>query len=176
MEPEDLLDAPGSDRPGAAGRVVCPQCVAHYPPDTLVCVRCGIHLHTGERLPADAGAEGNAEEEKPSLGEWAAALVPGLFRLRTLAVSVVALALAIGCFGVCLLFLGMGVILTAVAAGAVGVVLYAQAVAWILTGELALLVDALAEFDGVRWNAFLLALAIPFTLILAVMFLGRPAA
>lgn len=160
----------------ASGPLLCPGCGESYGGDSAICVRCGIDLRSGEVLARDAGP-GQEAEERPPWWAWFPALCPGFFQVKTLVVSLLALVLGAVCVGLCLLFLAMGVMFTAVSAGAVGVILYAQAVAMILTGEIALLNDALAEFDGSRWTAFFFALAIPFTVVIAFLFLhgGPPA-
>lgn len=166
---EPLLPDPPAP---ASGSLLCPSCGTSWPPDTLLCVRCGVNLHTGERVGGPPPDKPPEEEMPPDT--WAD-VVPGLFTPRVLVISVVVLAMSLACFGLCILLLLAGVLMTAATAGAVGLILYAQAVAWILTGELQLLVNALADFDGRRWNAFFIALAVPLTLAFVAIGL-RPTA
>jgi len=163
---------PANDAGGT--RLHCPQCGTSWPAGTVLCVRCGMNLLTGERT-APPPAPAALEEEPETRLERFAGRFPGLFRAKTLVLSLIVLAMAAGCFVLCVVLLSMGVVMTAATAGGVGLILYAQAVAWILTGEIQLLVEAMTEFDGPRWNAFILALIIPLTLVLVFMGL-RPKA
>ncbi|KAF0241040.1 MAG: hypothetical protein FD180_4650 [Planctomycetota bacterium] len=163
---KDRLLPPAGEAPGA--RLHCPQCGASWPAGTVLCVRCGMNLLTGERT-APPPASPTLEEEPETRLERFAGRFPGLFRPKTLVLSLIVLAMAACCFVLCIVLLSMGVVMTAATAGGVGLILYAQAVAWILTGEIQLLVEAMTEFDGPRWNAFILALIIPLTLALVFM-------
>ncbi len=179
---EDPMDsAPGDPRVFPAGDPVgpaqgagpafCPGCGQAYPGDALLCIRCGIDLHTGEQIARPAAPEGDAEEARAPWWAWFPAVCPGFFRAKTLVFAIFVLALAAGCLAMGLVFLVMGVFFTAVTAGALGVILYAQAVACILTGDIQLIHDALVDFDGTRWTAFFFALAVPFTVVLAFLML-----
>ncbi|MEK7467974.1 MAG: hypothetical protein AAB074_11210 [Planctomycetota bacterium] len=178
VEPAPLL--PPAENAGsvggraAAGPVLCPNCAVNWPADTVLCVRCGLNLQTGENVAPPTPAAAEAEQEPETRLERFAARFPGLFRPKTLVASLIVLALAGGCFVLCVILMSMGVVMTAATAGGVGLILYAQAVAWVLTGEIQLLVEAMTEFDGPRWNAFFLALAIPLTLAFAFMGLRGP--
>ncbi len=152
-----------------AGPVLCPKCGLNWPAGTVLCVQCGLNLQTGESIAPPAAAPVEAEPEPETRMERFAATVPGLFRTKTLVLALIVFVMAAACFVLCIVLLSMGVVMTAATAGGVGLILYAQAVAWILTGEIQLLVEAMSEFDGPRWNAFFLALAVPLTLTFVFM-------
>jgi hypothetical protein len=150
--------------PSATGQpLLCPACNVTWPPETVICVKCGLNLRTGARVWAPPP---EPEVEPESAVERFATTFPGLFRPRTLIASIVAAGLAIVCEVLCVIMLTWGVFISAVSVGALGLVLYAQAVAWILAGELQLLLNAMVEFDGRRWNAFFIAVVAPVVLVL----------
>ncbi len=143
----------------------CWRCGTEYGPDTVICVRCGIDLLTGEEIHADAD-----EQERPAapmrallfVGE----LVPGLFRPALLIVSLLTACVGLAVMRFALLFLEWGAVLAVCAIGAGGLIIYAQAIALILNGSFCLLHDALAELDGKRWMLFFLLLSVPFVILL----------
>ena len=139
------------------GNRPCPSCGKRLVPNAVICVHCGHHLRRGGRVQS-ATATGHAASRSrlPSpfatfIGEW----LPGLVRLRVLLWALALAAPAIGLiWGTFVWFLTFQAPAACVLAAAIGLIIYAQAIAWILDGELSLLQDALASFDGVRWVLF----------------------
>jgi len=146
----------------------CWRCGTEYAADTVICVRCGIDLRTGETVGTDADEEEKAPAPMRALlfiGE----LVPGLFRPVLLIVALLTAGVGLGVMWFSLLFLSWGGVLTACAVGAGGLIIYAQAVALVLNGSFCLLHEALAELDGRRWLLFFLLLSVPFVILFTVI-------
>jgi hypothetical protein len=148
------------------------------PRDGVVCVNCGFNAATGERVSTSTES-GEREDERPAAPLRAflfvANLLPGLFRIKVLILSVVVGVAGWGVLGLALFFMQLGTWISAFAIGAVGVIIYAQAIAWLVDGELSLLSNALTEFDGIRWAIFFTLLAAPlvaFFLLLRALLQG----
>lgn len=132
----------------------CWKCHTDYPAETVVCVRCGVNLVTGEDLasksePEDPGPQGFVEH--------IADLAPGLLRPI---VWIPSLLLAAGGWGVIAvggMLIQSGVILSGVPVAALGLIMYAQAVVWMITGQFWLMHTALVEFHGRHWTIFAVA-------------------
>jgi hypothetical protein len=154
----------------------CWKCRADYPPETVVCVRCGINLATGEEIPKQ-------EPEEPPLTPWekvvatVADLTPGLLRPI---VWIPSLLLAAGGWGVIIMggmLIQAGVILSGVPVAALGLIMYAQAAVWMIMGQFWLMHTALVEFQGRHWTIFAVAVfgpGIAFILVLKFLAGGHP--
>jgi len=166
---------------GACGAVVtmpsaaeparqCPSCGGYLAQGMVVCLNCGLNLDTGKRVATTTERAEDAEEPPAPPTRaflFVANLMPGLFRIKVLLLAVVMALAAFGVLGLGLFFMMLGVWLSAFAIAAGGVVIYGQAVAWLLDGELTLLSNALADFDGPKWWIFFGLLSVP----LVVLFL-----
>ena len=146
----------------------CWRCRTHYPADTLVCVRCGVNLLTGEDI-----AKPDESAEVPLTGAaklhaLAADLMPGLLRPRIWAPVIALFAVAVGVALLGWNFM-MGAPLSAISIMAVGFILYAQAVVWLMTGQFWLLHAALAEFQSRHWPIFLLLTFGPGVILLTLV-------
>lgn len=152
----------------------CWKCRTNYPHETVICVRCGVNLETGEDL---APKEESEDPGPQGIVEHIGDLAPGLLKPI---VWIPALLLALGGWGVIGLggmLIQSGVVLSGFPVSAFGLILYAQAVVWMITGQFWLLHAALVEFQGRHWTIFVLAVFGPgIALILALKLLAGHAA
>lgn len=152
---------------------LCWKCGSVYGPETVICVKCGLNLETGEEFETHAEDEEPEAAESPpaasgvysSLADW----VPGLFRPGVILGSLFVAALGVAVMGYALVLLGMGVLFAAVGVGAGGLLLCAHAVVWILVGRVALLHDALVDLQGGQWMVFVVLTILPVVVGLAVL-------
>ncbi len=138
----------------------CPKCGTDYPSETVICVKCGVDLRTGEALETEADPVRGPSPGMQAL-QFVGDLVPGLFRPALLIT-----ALLIGCVGLGILWFGwvlfgFGAIFGAVAIMAAGLVTYAQGIAWVLYGRFSFLPECLAEFNSNQWLLFVVVLFAP---------------
>jgi hypothetical protein len=148
---------------------LCWKCGSVYDPETVICVKCGLNLETGEQF------ETHAEDDEPEppaapgfysfLDDWA----PGLVRPGIILGSLFMTGLGVAVMGYALVILGMGGLIAAVAIGAAGLVLCAHAVAWILVGRFALLNDALVDLRGNQWMVFSVLTLLPVVVGMALL-------
>ena len=149
----------------------CPHCGTVYPPDTVICVKCGIDLRTGDELQTEA-----EPEPRPSaimtvllfLGN----LAPGVVRPMLLITSLLVAVIGLGIMVLGMHIFAMGAVFAAVAILASGLVVYAQAVAWVLFGNFAMLPECLAELDGNQWFVFFIIVLAPIAAFLIALHLA----
>ncbi|MCY3024687.1 MAG: hypothetical protein NTW87_37420 [Planctomycetota bacterium] len=147
----------------------CWKCNASYPADTVICVRCGVNLVTGEQTGGGASADGDAAPTRfGRLLNWLADTLPGLFRLRIVVAAVVVSLAAAFVFWLSLVLL-LAAPVSAFPIGAFGLIMYGQALAWLLSGEFTLIHVAMSEFRGKDWSNFVLLLFLPIVLGFAWM-------
>ena len=141
----------------------CPGCRRTFDRDVLVCTRCGIDLATGRRIVREASSDDEVVPSEEPIPWYALpiAAFPGLLVVRTLVLSIVLFALAVGAFGAFFFFLALGILFTAVAAGAIALILYGQALGWMMTGETSMLHEILTDFNGTQWTIWLACLLAP---------------
>lgn len=132
----------------------CFKCQTYYPPETRICVRCGINLLTGQALDSNVPAAGKEEEEPPAgVAGFLAETLPGVFRTGVLlpALGLMAVGVAVIFFSLYLIgILGMGSVMI----GGAGLVIYAQALTWLIMGEMRILHTSMTEFRGKDWSTF----------------------
>jgi hypothetical protein len=152
-----------------ADKRLCWKCGSIYGPETVVCVKCGLNLETGEEFETHSE---NDEPEPPAafgvcsfLADW----VPGLLRPGVVLGALFVAVLGVAVMGYALVLLGMGALIVAVAVGAGGLLLCAHAVAWILVGRFALLNDALVDLQGNQWMVFVVFTLLPVVVGIAVI-------
>jgi hypothetical protein len=143
----------------------CPHCGTAYPSDTVICVKCGVDMRSGEELHTEADPV-----PRPPLAArvllFFANLVPGFFRLKILIVALLACAIGVGVVLLGMHIFLMGAVFGGVAIMAAGLVVHAQAVGWILFGTFALLPECLAELDSNQWLVFILLVFGPIAVFL----------
>jgi len=109
----------------------------------------------------------DAEDEEPLspllrcvvfVGEY----LPGLFRPKTLVLSILCAAVGFAIMGLAMVIALLGGILSAFVIGGFGLICYGQALAMLLHGEAVLLSEALSELNAWKWMLFILLLAAPF--------------
>ncbi len=105
---------------------------------------------------------------------WFLDLFPGLMRPKVLILSILAVpvAAAVGVLG--LFITGLGAVIAGMLIAGFALVIYSTAVAWMIYGDLAAPSEALADFDGKRWVAFLLLALAPIAIGLALIGGGGP--
>jgi hypothetical protein len=143
----------------------CWKCRRDYPPETKVCVGCGVNLETGELLKPEPTWEEIEEEHAPkTVGEWLGCYIPGLYRplliLGCVAMALVALVL----WGLSLVLLSQGVAITSVVVGAVGMIAWGQGVVFLLAGRFCILHDGLADLRGPQWQLLAFLVLLPLVL------------
>jgi hypothetical protein len=146
----------------------CPKCGTDYPSETVICVKCGVDLRTGEALETEADPVRGPSPGMQVL-QFVGDLVPGVFRPGLLITS-----LLVGCIGLGILWFGsvlfgFGAIFGAVAIMAAGLVVYAQGIAWVLYGRFSFLPECLAEFNGNQWMLFVVVLFAPMAAFLVLL-------
>jgi hypothetical protein len=91
--------------------------------------------------------------------------IPGLLRPTLILAS-----LLVGAVGFWVMMLGLSLgIFAAFPVGGGGLIIYAQAVAWMLVGRFTALTSALSELEGKQWALFFTFMAIPPTVVLAMV-------
>ena len=138
----------------------CPHCGTVYPSETVICVKCGVDLRTGEELQTEAETEAGQPTAVRVL-LFLANLVPGIVRPMLLITSLLVAVIGLGIMILGLHIFSMGAVMAAVAILAAGLIVYAQAIAWVLFGRFALLVECLAELDSNQWLVFFFILFAP---------------
>jgi len=144
----------------------CWKCRGEYPPETVICVRCGVNLVSGE----DLNKSEEEEEPKPEgLMGHIADLTPGLLRPI---VWIPALLLAVagwGIIGLGMMLIQSGIVFSGFPVAALGLIMYAQAVVWLITGQFWLLHTALVEFQSRHWSIFVLAVFGPGVVLIVLL-------
>ena len=132
----------------------CPECGGLYMPGDKFCENCGAHIVDEDSF----GALG------PLI--WFLNIFPGLVRPKVVVMSVIAIAVAGALLWLAMFLLGMGGLFAAFAIGAFALVTYWTAVSWLIYGYICLPAEAMAEFNGTQWFAFMLTNVLPAAYIL----------
>jgi len=146
----------------------CWRCRTNYPPETVVCVRCGVNLVTGEEI-AQPEAEAPPLTGMEKVHALIADLMPGLLRPRVWVPVILLCVVALGVLGLGWLMFTWGAALTAIAIMAAGFIIYAQAMVWLMTGQFWFMTSALAEFQSQHWPIFFLLTFGPGALLLTLL-------
>jgi len=141
----------------------CPKCGAVGSEADTFCGSCGTPLalvSVPQKRPP--------REEEPYGGGpllWFLDLFPGLLSPKVLAFSLIAMAMSLVAFWLAAFFIQFMVI-SAFAIGGGGVIIYWCALCWLLYGYVVVPVEAMSEFRGKHWMAFVLLTLIPGALFL----------
>jgi len=136
----------------------CPKCGTSQDDEDVFCTRCG------STLIKRRGGNANDEQQPGAAGALfllVADLCPGVFRPVVLISSILAICCSLVAFALAAWMATMGVMITMFAVGGGGVVIYWTALSWLLYGYIVVPVEAMAEFRGKHWMAFLLATSVP---------------
>jgi hypothetical protein len=145
---------------------LCPHCGSPVAAGVKFCTSCG------ERVPART-PEPRRYEEPSEPGPllyaalWFLDLFPGLVRPGVVICSAVALAIAGGLFVLAGWIFMLGAVFSAFFIGAAAVIVYWAALCWLMHGQVVLPVEALIDFDGRKWWAFILLTLTPVALLFA---------
>lgn len=150
----------------------CWKCHTEYGNAIKFCVKCGVHLETGQAHNPSLGAHAGQDEEEPPAG-WrgmVADYLPGLFTPKP-AMAGLGLGLAgYGLLGFAFFYLlvnsePMGTLCLTI----VGSLVTAQALSFLIIGELWPLHTAAVEFRGKDWTTLLTMICVPVALFFGVM-------
>ena len=92
---------------------------------------------------------------------WFLDIFPGLMHPTVIIFALLAVALAAVGIYMAVFFLEFGAFIFVFFIGGAAVLVYWAAMCWLLSGSLCTPVEAMSEFDGRHWLAFILLTAIP---------------
>jgi len=143
-----------------------------------LCAKCGDRVgledrfcgSCGARLPKSKIGSDAPREDKPSAASealiWFFELFPGLVHPLVVVLSLVSIVLAAVVALLAVNLFAMGVPLASMFIGGFAVILYWAGFCWLMYGEIALPVDAMAEFSGKHWMTLILLTLAPVTALL----------
>lgn len=153
--------------------IKCPQCAFMCKPYDNFCQQCGTALRDRSDFRPPRRRREEPETLLPGPVMWFLDTFPGLMHPTVILFTLLAVVLsAVGIY-MAVFYLELGALIFVFFIGGAAVLLYWAAMCWLLSGSLCTPVEAMTEFTGKHWLAFILLTAIPasmfmlFTKILA---------